>query len=740
MVFRKKINFPFYKQSDQYECGAACLKMISKFYGRNFSLEHLRDVCKITPDGISIKSLMNGAETLGFKTVPASINYQVLEEEAPLPCIAYWRDRHFLIVYDIKGNNVHVADPAHGLIQYKKNEFIDGWLNSKKTDDDSTGVVLLFEPTAKFLDQENTDFSHGLKGILPYLRNYNKYIRQIFLGLIAASFVQLILPFTTQKIIDKGVNLGNIGFVYVMLIAQLVLFLSQSFLTVVRSWLLLYIGSRVSMMLSSDYLIKLLSKSVSFFDSKTPGDFLQRINESSRIESFLTTVPDSIFSYLNSLIFLLVLALYSIKIFLIFLVGIILYTCWIWFFMKKRSELDFKRFDASSGLNSKLIQLVNGIQEVKVNGSERKHIRAWEKVRIRYYKTSVASLKLSQYQNVGGTIINEVKNIFITFTGALLVMKGEITLGSLLAIQYIIGQVNAPLLGLVGFFRSIQDAKLSMTRFNEIDYVTPEESILHDTNLIEAPKHAEDIRLVNFNFSYTGDMSNLALKNININIPKGKTTAIVGNSGSGKTTLLKVILKLYLPTTGDIFIGNLNLKHISTDSWTSICGSVMQDGYIFSDTLAQNISESASEDFLDIDKLLLATKLANIEEMVNSLPSGFNSTIGSAGSSGRTLSGGQRQRVLIARAVYKNPHFLFFDEATSALDANNERVIVENLKPFYKGKTVLVIAHRLSTVRDADQIIVLKNGEIAEIGNHDELIAQKGEYFTLIKNQLELGN
>jgi ATP-binding cassette, subfamily B, bacterial len=740
MIFKKKIKFPFYKQSDQYECGAACLKMISKFYGRNFSLEHLRDICKITPDGISIKSLMNGAETLGFKTVPASINYQVLQEEAPLPCIAYWRDRHFLVVYDIKGNNVHVADPAHGLIQYKKNEFIDGWLNNKKVDDDSTGVVLLFEPTAKFLDQDNTDASHGLKGILPYLRNYNKYIRQIFLGLIAASFVQLILPFTTQKIIDKGVNLGNIGFIYVMLIAQLVLFLSQSFLTVVRSWLLLYIGSRVSMMLSSDYLIKLLSKSVSFFDSKTPGDFLQRINESSRIESFLTTVPDSIFSYLNSLIFLLVLALYSIKIFLIFLVGIILYTLWIWFFMKKRSELDFKRFDASSGLNSKLIQLVNGIQEVKVNGSERKHIRAWEKVRIQYYKTSVSSLKLSQYQNVGGTIINEVKNIFITFTGALLVMKGEITLGSLLAIQYIIGQVNAPLLGLVGFFRSIQDAKLSMTRFNEIDYVTPEESILHDTNLIEAPKQAEDIRLVNFNFSYTGDMSNLVLKNININIPKGKTTAIVGNSGSGKTTLLKVILKLYLPTTGDIFIGNLNLKHVLTDSWTSICGSVMQDGYIFSDTLAQNISESASEDVLDIDKLLLSAKLANIEEMVNTLPSGFNSTIGSAGSSGRTLSGGQRQRVLIARAVYKNPHFLFFDEATSSLDANNERVIVENLKPFYKGKTVLIIAHRLSTVRDADQIIVLKNGEIAEIGNHDELIAQKGEYFTLIKNQLELGN
>jgi ATP-binding cassette subfamily B protein len=437
---------------------------------------------------------------------------------------------------------------------------------------------------------------------------------------------------------------------------------------------------------------------------------------------------------------LLVLALYSIKIFLIFIIGITLYTVWIWFFMKKRAELDFKRFDASSGLNSKLIQLVNGIQEVKVNGSERKHIRGWEKVRVLYYKTSVSSLKLAQYQSVGGNIINEVKNILITVTGALLVMEGKLTLGALLAIQYIIGQVNAPLLGLVNFFRSIQDAQLSMNRFNEIDYVTPEEQILHDPNLLEAPKHSADIRMTDLNFSYTNDMSNLVLKNINLTIPKGKTTAIVGNSGSGKTTLLKVILKLYLPTKGDIFIENLNLKHISTSSWTSICGSVMQDGYIFSDTLAQNISESASEDSLNVDRLLHSVKLANIEELVNSLPLGFNSQIGAAGSSGRTLSGGQRQRVLVARAVYKNPHFLFFDEATSSLDANNERVIVENLKPFYAGKTVLIIAHRLSTVRDADQIVVLKNGEIAEIGNHDELIAKKGEYFTLIKNQLELGN
>jgi ATP-binding cassette subfamily B protein len=738
--FFNKKSFPFYRQMDQFECGPACLKMISKFYGRNFSLEHLRDVCNITPDGITIKALMNGAETLGFQTVPASINFQVLSEQAPLPCIAYWRDRHFLVVYEIKGDIVYVADPSHGLIKYKKQEFTEAWQNNKNTNEDSEGIVVLLEPTNKFHSSDDTDFSIGLKGIIPYLKNYRKYIAQIFLGLLVASAVQLILPFITQKLVDKGINIGNLHFVYILLIAQLMLFLSQAFLSVIRSWLLLYVGSRVSMLIASDYLIKLLNKTVSFFDSKTPGDILQRINESARIETFLTSVPETVFSYINSLIFLFVLAYYSLTIFFIFSVGIVLYTLWIWVFMKKRAELDFKRFDASSGINSNLIQMVHGIQEVKVNGSEKKHIRAWEKIRVQYYKTSVSTLKLTQLQSIGGNVINELKNIFITFTAALLVMDGKITLGGMLAIQYIIGQVNAPLLSLVTFFRTIQDAKLSMKRFNDIDYETPEEKILTDDSLIKLGKQSIDISLKDLNFSYVNDLNELVLKNINLHIPKGKITAIVGDSGSGKTTLLKLLLKLYLPTTGSIMVGDSNLKHVSSKSWRALCSSVMQDGYIFSDTITQNITESASEESLDIERLLLSAKLSNIEDLINSLPSGFNSYIGAAGSSGRTLSGGQRQRILIARAIYKNPCFLFFDEATSALDANNEKVIVDNMKEFYKGKTVVVIAHRLSTVRDADQIVVLEKGEIKEIGKHDELIESKGAYYTLIKNQLELGN
>jgi ATP-binding cassette subfamily B protein len=740
MSFFKKKTFPFYKQIDQFDCGPACLKMISKFYGRNFNPEHLRHVCNITPDGITVKSLMNGAEALGFQTVPAYITYQVLAEEAPLPCIAYWRDRHFLVVYHVDKDSVHVADPSHGLIKYSKQEFMQAWQNNTKATDETQGIVILLEPTARFHEQEDTDFSKGLRGIIPYLKNYHKYILQVFIGLIAGSFIQLILPFITQKLVDKGINLGNLNFVYVLLIAQLVLFLSSIFLTVIRSWLLLYVGARVNMLIASDYLVKLLNKAVSFFDSKTPGDILQRINESSRIENFLVSVPINLFSYMNALIFLVVLAYYSLTIFGIFLVGICLYTFWIWLFMKKRAELDFKRFDASAGLNSQLIQMVSGIQEVKVNGSEKRHIRSWEKVRVKYFKSSISSLTLSQLQSIGGDIINELKNIFITFTAAVLVMDGKITLGGMLAIQYIIGQVNGPLLSLVGFFVTIQDAKLSMERFNDIDFITPEEKVLGDDTLIKLPQENFDIRIKDLSFSYVNDESKLVLKNINFDIPKGKITAIVGDSGSGKTTLLKLLLKLYLPGSGEISVGDYNLKHISSKSWRSLCGTVMQDGYIFSDTISQNITESASEEAMDVERLLKAVKLANIEELINSLPSGFNSNIGAAGASGRTLSGGQRQRVLIARAVYKDPKFLFFDEATSALDANNERIIVDNLKEFYKGKTVVVIAHRLSTVRDADQIIVLEKGEIREMGKHEDLIEKRGAYYTLIKNQLELGN
>jgi ATP-binding cassette subfamily B protein len=738
MRFFAQKSFPHFKQADRFDCGPTCLKIISKFYGRNFSREHLRDICGITTDGTTIKSLITGAEKLGFQTATALISYDVLDKKAPLPCIVYWRNRHFVIVYKIKNDTVYISDPSFGLLKYKKSEFRAAWQNNDKADEVTEGVVLLMEPSTKFHESEDTDFSKGLKSILPYLTNYYRYIFQIFIGLIVGSVIELILPFLTQKIVDKGINLGQIKFVYILVLAQLMLFFSLAFISIIRGWLLLFVGARVNMLIASDYLIKLLSKTVSFFDSKSPGDIMQRINESSRLENFLVQVPNAAFTYLNSVVFLLALLYYSLTIFAIFSVGIIAYIIWIQVFMKRREELDYKRFNASAGMSSKLIQIVGGIQEVKVNGSESKHIKDWERVRVNYFKTSVSGLKLSQLQETGGNVINEIKNVLVTLTAAVLVIEGKITLGSMLAIQYIVGQINGPLINLLNFLRVIQDAKLSIDRFNDIDHTTEEQRIINDSTLLTLPKGTYDISIRNLNFSYTKSADNLVLKNINLRIPKGKVTAIVGESGSGKTTLLKLLLKLYLPTSGDIYVGNHNLQHITSGSWRELCGTVMQDGFIFSDTITQNIIESTNDYGVDIERLLKAAELSNIEGLINSLPGGFNSQISAAGSSGRTLSGGQKQRILIARAIYKNPEFLFFDEATSALDASNEKTITDNLAKFAVGKTVVVIAHRLSTVKSADQIVVLKNGKIEEIGLHEGLVDRKGYYHELIKNQLEL--
>ena len=733
-------QFPVFKQTDRFDCGPTCLRMLAKFYGKNFSMEYLRYQCKIGPNGVSAKNLIAAGERLGFHIIPALIDYETLAVEAPLPCIVYWRDRHFVIVYKIKKDKVYVADPVYGRIVYKKKEFIKAWQNSSRADGSEGGMTILLEPTASFYQQEEDEPATGLAIILPYLSAHKKYIVQVFIGVLVGMVVQLIIPFVTQALVDKGINYGDLQFVYILLLAQLVLFLSASFLNIVRSWLLLYIGARTSMLITSDYLTKLLKKSVAFFDGKTPGDILQRINESNRLENFLNAAPGQIFSYVNAFVFLFILAYYSLIILGIFTVGIIAYTAWVWFFMKRREELDFKRFDASSSINSTLIQTVNGIQEVKVNASENRHIWSWEKNRVQYYKNAVSTLKLGLFQSIGGDIINQLKNIAITFTAALLVIEGKITLGTMLAIQYIVGQVNTPLLSLIGFFRLVQDARLSVERFEEIEFVSPEEAVLNAPNLLTLPQKSEDIIVENLNFSYSGSANDFVLKNINLKIPKGKTTAIVGTSGGGKTTLIKLLLKLYLPTEGAVKIGSTNLNHIDTQSWRSLCGTVLQDGYIFSDNITNNITESAPNEMVDTEQLLKAVQLANIEELINSLPSGFNSMVGPAGSTGRTLSGGQRQRLLIARAIYKNPEFLFFDEATSALDANNERIIIDNLNAFCQGKTVVVIAHRLSTVKNADQIVVLDQGSVQEVGTHETLISNKGYYYQLIKNQLELGN
>lgn len=738
-LLKTKTKFPFYKQHDQYDCGPTCLKMIAKYYGKSFQLERLRQACNITMEGVSARGIVEGAEAIGIQALPASINFETLHEEAPLPCITYWRDRHFIIVYNITDKWIYVADSLHGLLKYTKDDFIEAWQNRKDSKNNENGIVILLEPSPDFYKQEGDEKSKkGISLIYSYMSVDSKYVFQIILGLLGGTILQLAFPFLTQSIVDKGIVTGDINFIYVILIAQLTLMLSGSFFSLIQGWLLLFVGSRASILIATDYLRKLLRKSLSFFDSKTSGDILQRVNDSSRIERLISSAPGTIFSYLNAIIFLFILMYYDFIVFLIFITGILLYVFWVKHFMKKREELDYKRFEENSGTNTSLMQIVDGIQEVKVNNSELRRIWSWEEIRIRLYKTSISNLKLVQFQTIGGTVINEIKNITITFLAAKGVIEGDITLGMMLAIQYIVGQINIPLNLFVGFLRDVQDAKLSLERFTDIDFNSEEEKTLNKKGLIKVKKEPQDIVIKDLSFRYGGNRSPMVLKKINLVIPYGKITAIVGMSGGGKTSLLKLLLKLYLPTEGSINIGNVNLNYIDTQSWRSSCGSVMQNGYIFSDTIARNITESNSFGDYDEEKIVNAVRVANIYDFIEEHPAGYNARIGPLGASGRSLSGGEAQRILLARAVYKNPDYIFLDEATSALDANNERKIMENLKEFYKKKTVVIIAHRLSTVRDAHQIIVLKDGEINEIGNHEELIENKGQYYSLVKNQLEV--
>ncbi len=730
-------KFHFYKQLDAMDCGPTCLRMIAHYYGRLYPLQRLRELTNITREGVSVLGITEAAEVIGMHTLAVNITYDMLSQDVPLPVVVYWEQRHFVVVFKIKKNVIFVADPACGIIKYSKEKFIEGWLYGKKTSNDMEGIVVLFEPTPKFYEQDNEAHktNTGLLFLLPYLRPYSKLIIQLILGLLVGSILQIVFPFLTQAIVDYGIVSQNMNFVFIVLIAQLMLFASQTAIGIIRAWLLLHIGSRINLSILSNFLSKLLLLPISFFDSKDTGDIMQRISDNRRIENFLSfSTLNAIFSTFNILVFSLILAYYSLSIFAVFLASTLLYIAWVQIFMKKRAQLDYKRFAMASHNQSSTIQLINGMQEIKLNNSEKKRRWEWEEIQIKLFKVSTKSLGLAQMQSTGAGFLNELKNILITFMAANSVVKGEISLGMMLAIQYIIGQLNAPIDSFINFFQSAQDAQMSIERLSEILDKPNEDNIeLMGAQVLPTEK---TIKICDLFFRYGGKNSAYVLKNINITIPAGKVTAIVGASGSGKTTLIKLLLKFYELTQGKIIVGGMALSGLNAKMWRQKCGVVMQDGFIFSDTIFKNITESSQENVDDL-RLQAAVKMANINEFIEKLPLGYATRIGTGGIA---ISGGQRQRLLIARAIYKNPDFLFFDEATSALDANNERIIVENLARFYEGKTVVVIAHRLSTVQNADQIIVLHNGEVAEQGTHKNLVAAKGYYFTLVKNQLALGD
>lgn len=771
------MSFPFYKQPDVMDCGPTCLRMAAKHYGRNISLQSLREKTQIGKGGVNLLGIGEAAESIGFRTQSVKITYEVLTRDAKLPAILHWDQNHFVVLYKNRGSKLHIADPAKGLITYNPTEFKNHWISDKANEEEG-GIALLLEPSPAFYqNNEEKEDKNGLgfKNIFQYVFPYKKLVVQLFIGLAVASLLQLFLPFLTQSIVDTGVSTANIHFVYIVLLAQLALFAGRLAIEFVRGWILLHISTRINISILTDFLIKLMKLPVSFFDSKHTGDILQRMNDHQRIESFLTgSSLNVLFSLINLLVFSVVLAIFNIGIFAVFAIASVLYAFWVIFFLKRRRILDYKRFEVAAREQSITIQLVQGMQEIKLNGAERPMRWTWERLQARLFGLSMKGLSLNQWQQAGAFFINEGKNIFITFLSAKAVIDGQMTLGSMLAVQYIIGQLNSPIEQMIGFVQSWQNARISMDRLNEVHTMEDEEpagkellkelpagfqrQVVGGRSGMDSPvslsntgtQHLswnEDfdsiaflgetdtsVRFQNVSFTYPGAGNEPVLKDINLQIPKGKTTAIVGVSGSGKTTLLKLLLKFYRLQRGEIKLCNTPLENISHKAWRAHCGVVMQESFIFSDTIARNIA--VGRDKIDMDMLRHAAEVANIREFIESLPLGYNTKIGAEGTG---ISMGQKQRLLIARAVYRDPDFIFFDEATNSLDANNESLILHNLESFFKGRTVIVVAHRLSTVKNADQIVVLNKGVISEKGTHQELVNLRGEYFTLVKNQLELG-
>ncbi len=832
------ITFPHFRQRNQMDCGPTCLYIISKHYGRNFSIEKLRELTEIGKEGVNILGISDAAEKIGFRTLAVQPTLQQLKEDVKLPCILHWSQNHFVVLYKIKkpspfsfgegsGMRFYISDPGKSLLKYTEKEFVEGWItgivqseetslqpisegegtrmgvekvvdnfqhqptkniliinpdlvetgenNSQQSPlgsspfpspspserigevipnqssvtsskfplhpegiGEAVGIALVLEPTPAFYNNHydedyNEQKSNRFGSIISYLFPYKKLIVQLMLGLLLGSLLQLILPFLTQSVIDKGVNTGNLPFVYIILFAQLALFAGRLGVEFIRGWILYHISSRINISILTDFLIKLMKLPVSYFDSKKTGDIMQRMNDHSRIQSFLTgTSLSTLFSLFNLVIFSVVLAMYNMGIFAVFVIASVLYILWILIFLKKRKQLDYKQFDIAAAEQSKTMEIVQGMQEIKLHGCEKPKRWQWERLQARTFRLGMKGLALNQWQQTGAFFINEGKNIFITFLAAQAVINGQITLGGMLAIQYIIGQLNSPIEQMINFVQSWQLAKISLDRLNEIHSLTDEEP--SNKLLSTILPTDKTIELSNISFTYPGAGNETVLKNINLLIPNGKITAIVGTSGSGKTTLLKLLLKFYAAQTGTVKNGGNDIENISHRTWRKAIGVVMQESFIFNDSIAANIA--VGDENIDTISLKQAAITANILEFIESLPLGFNTKIGGEGVG---VSAGQKQRILIARAVYKNPDYIFFDEATNSLDANNETVIMKNLAYFFENRTVVVVAHRLSTVKNADNIVVLNKGMITEVGTHNELIKLKGEYFTLVKNQLELG-
>lgn len=780
------MRFPYYTQFDAMDCGPTSLRIVAAFYGKSYSLQNLRERCHITREGVSLLGISDAAEQIGFRTVSLKATWLQLRKVIPLPCIVHWYQRHFIVVYKIRKIRgkwwVYVSDPAQGLLKYSERDFLKGWLSTTTPVDaaqerelgreDSTydklqvtelldgreneeseascadlpksvnenpvgpaGIVLMLEPTPRFYKEKgDEDKRLNFRHLLQYLRPYKSYLVQLVLAMLTASILSLILPFLTQSVVDTGIGTGNLSFVVMILVAQVVLTLGQMANNLIRSWLMLHMTTRISIALISDFLAKLMRLPIAFFDSKMVGDIMQRIGDYQRIQTFLTGSLLSIaMAVVSFVIYGAVMGGYDPVILGVFLLGSALYAGWILLFMKRRRKLDYMRFQEASANQSNIVQLINGMQDIKLNNCEKQKRWEWERIQARLFQVSIKGLTLGQTQEVGGTFIDQTKNVIISFLAASAVIQGDMTLGMMVALQYIIGQLNAPLSQFIQFVQATQDAKISLERLSEIEEKDDEEPA-GEERIREIPDHA-DIAFRNVVFQYDGPHSDKVLDGIDLTIPADKVTAIVGASGSGKTTMLKMMLGFYQPVEGEVTLAGKKISRYSASCWRRACGTVMQEGYVFSDTIANNIG--VADEVPDMRRVHQAAEIANIDTFIDELPLGYNTKIGA---DGHGLSTGQKQRLLIARAAYKDAEYLFFDEATNSLDANNERTIMERLERLFRGKTVVIVAHRLSTVKNADQIVVLDHGRIVEQGTHAELTAKRGYYYELVKNQLELGN
>lgn len=729
------MRFPFYKQFDIMDCGPTCLRMIAKFYGKQCSLQSLREKCQIQRDGVSLLGISKAAELIGMQSLAVKIGFEDLKKNALLPCIVHWDQSHFIVVYKISEKYVWVADPGKSKLKLSTNEFTDRWLSGSDTGD-PTGIVLLVEPTENFLAEDSLHSNHekGFWDIFQRFKKYKKLFLQIFGGILLGAVLQALLPFLSKALVDVGIVNKDLNFISLVLIGQILVLVGSLTTDFVKSWILLYISQRVNIELMTSFFIKLMRLPISFFDTKLTGDIIQRMTDHNRLQGFVTTVLlNTSFALVNFLIFSTIIATYSFTLFLIFILGSIVYFLWILLFFRERKKLDYAQFELSAKNQNAVMEIIQGMQEIKLNNAERRRRLDWESVQARLMLLKSRSLTITQLQTGGAQFINHLKNLIITFWVARGVIQGNMTLGEMIAIQYMIGQLNTPLIELVQFFQSYQEAKISFDRIEEIKQLQDEEPLNFTFEYLLPKDHS--IRISDLSFKYPGYDNEYALQDISLSIGMGKTTAIVGTSGSGKTTLLKLLLQFYPIKNGTIEIGNTLIEKISPSYWRSRCGIVTQDGYLFSDTILGNIA--VGEHRPNMERIQNAIELSNLTEYITSLPLGLHTKIGAQGNG---LSQGQKQRILIARAVYKNPDYIFFDEATNALDANNELIIMNRLHQYLKGKTAVIVAHRLSTVKNADQIVVLNKGKIVEIGTHSDLTLKKGYYYELVKNQLELGN